>query len=427
MPLPDLTALSGPIGRATARTSVVLGLRLLVQTSTLLLVARLLGPQQFGAFAGAAALAVVLGTLSTFGMHFVLLEEVSRDPAQRHEVLRYAVPTTLLLGSVLLVTYLLISPLVLAGAGIGLLALVAIGGTEMVLQPLFGLPTTEHWARGRVARSQLLTILPLAVRLLAACTVFLSHPADPLKSYVYGYFFASLTALFIATLSMPAPWPALRCWRLPSRGELRHAGGYAALAITGIGPAELDKTLATNLLPLATAGLYAAGARIIGAATLPVIAMMLSALPRLFQEGQHQPQRTAHLLRFLFICALAYSVGLAALLWSFAPVFLWLFGPNYRGLPHIIHWLCLAIPGMALRMAAGSVLMALGRPWIRVGFELTGLVILVVTAMIFIKFLGAIGIPLALTFSEWTMALLGWGSIITNLKHKQLGERLERP
>ena len=50
--------MTGPIARGTLRTTFVPGLRLPVQAGTLLLVARMLGPQQFGAFAGVAALMV---------------------------------------------------------------------------------------------------------------------------------------------------------------------------------------------------------------------------------------------------------------------------------------------------------------------------------------------------------------------------------
>src|SRR5690625_5103504 len=95
----------GPIARGTVRTRVVLGLRLVVQAGTLLIVGRRLGPGAFGVFAGVAALAVLLGTLSTFGMHLVLLGEVSKDPARRGEVLPYAIPASLLCGSLLLGIY----------------------------------------------------------------------------------------------------------------------------------------------------------------------------------------------------------------------------------------------------------------------------------------------------------------------------------
>lgn len=399
--------MKGPIARGTVRTTFVLGLRLLVQAGTLLLVARMLGPHQFGAFAGVAALAVMLGTLSTFGTHLVLLGEVSKESTRREQILPYAVPSTLLCGGVLLAIYLLICTLALRESGVALPVLLAIGITEMWLQPLFGLPASEHLALGRIARSQMLQTLPLALRLAAAASVFLLRPADPLAAYGYGYLAASVLALGFATLTMPSAWPAPGLWHLPGTTELRETAGYAALAITATSPAELDKTLATKLLPLAASGLYAAGARVIGAATLPVIAMLLSALPRLFREGQDQPKRSARLLRWIFAAALGYSIALAVVLWFIAPVFVWVFGPKYHGIEHTIHWLTLAVPGMALRIAAGSVLMALGRPWMRVGFEAGGLIALLVAATLLTAKMGAIGMPLALACSEWTMAATG--------------------
>lgn len=409
--LANLPLLQGPIARGTVRTTGVLGLRLLAQAGTLLLVARMLGPSKFGAFAGVAALAVILGTLATFGTHLVLLGEVSKDPARRAEILPYAVPLTLLCGGILLVIYLAICTLALRGTGVSIAVLIAIGATETWLQPLFGLPAAEHLALGRIARSQLLTTLPMALRLVAAVAVFLLAPADPLTLYGYGYFAASVIALLIASATMPAPWPRRATWRLPCRAELRYAAGYAALSATATTPAELDKTLATKLLPLAASGLYAAGARVIGAATLPVIAMMLSALPRLFREGQNLPKRTTRLLRWIFVATLGYSVALAAVLWLIAPVFVWIFGPKYHGIEHVIHWLTLAVPGMALRIAAGSVLMALGKPWMRVGFEVAGVIVLVIAAAALAPPFGVAGMPLALACAEWAMTLMGWAMI----------------
>lgn len=94
------------IARSTLHTSIVLGLaRSLIQAGTLLIIARMLGPSQYAAFAGMAALAVLLGTFSTFGTHLVLFAEVAKDPKQRSHVLSYAVPTTLITGSILFFVY----------------------------------------------------------------------------------------------------------------------------------------------------------------------------------------------------------------------------------------------------------------------------------------------------------------------------------
>lgn len=413
----------GPIAQATLRTSLVLGLRLLAQAGTLLLVARMLGPHDYGAFAGIAALAVMLGTLSNFGTHVVLLAEVSRSPGEKAKILPAALSTTLICGSLLFGLYMLLATALLGAVGIGMSVMIALGVAELILQPLLNLPGAEHQGHGRIAISQLLITLPLALRLLAAGTVWLLHPVDPLCDYAFGYLGASALALVAATLSLDQTWPRLRDWRLPRPTELRHAAGYALLNLTGIGPTELDKTLALKLLPQAAAGMYSAGTRVIGALTLPVIAMMLSALPRLFREGRTDSVRSARLLRWVFIATIGYSLVLASLLWIAAPMFDLLFGSHYHGLGETIRWLVLAVPGMTLRIAAGSVLMALGKPWMRVGFEVGGLAVLATAALVLTPMFALSGMPLALTFSEWCMAGVGWLTILGQIRQPAAASR----
>lgn len=397
----------GPIALATLRTSLILGVRLAMQAGTLLLVARVLGPERFGEFAGVAALAVVIGTLSSFGTNLVFLGEVSKEPGRRMHVLAYALPTTLLCGTLLLAVYLLFAGVYLSASGVSLMVLLAIGAAEILLQPLFAFLSNEHLAMERIARSQVVISLPLVMRLLAASLVFMVDAADPLAAFSFGYLIASAIALSLATATSSAPWPTLRDWRLPSRSELHQSSGYAALAFTACGPGEIDKTLAAVLLTPSSSGLYAAGTRVIGAVTLPVIAMLLSALPRLFREGHTQPRETTRLLRWILVAALLYSALITAVLWLAAPAFMGLFGPGYEGISQMIQWLCLAVPGMALRIAAGSMLMALGRPWMRAGFEIAGVIVLLVCSLMLTGRLGVTGMAVALACAEWTMAALG--------------------
>lgn len=413
-----LDILRGPIARGTIRTTFVLGLRLFVQSGTLLIVARMLGPQQFGAFAGISALAVILGTLSTFGTHIVLIERVSLDHSTRRDILAYAIPTTMVCGGLLFGIYLLVALLALPEIGITSGMLVIIGITELLLQPLYSIPIAGRLAAGQVARSQSMHIFPLALRLVTAVSVFAWAPANPLAVYLVGYLVATLVALVFATATTPDCWPSIRHWRLPDRRELRHAGGYAASTFTSNGPGELDKTMAAKLLPLAAAGLYSAGARVIGAATLPVAAMMLSAVPRLFREGRAQPGRTARLLRWVFGSTLAYSLVLAGVLWLLAPFFGWIFGPRYHGLDNMVRWLCPAVPGLALRLVAGTVLVTLDKPWLRVGYEIVGLLVLALAAYFLSTRIGEVGMPVALALSEWVMAAIGIG-LIASARHTE--------
>lgn len=397
--------IKGSVTRDTLRTSLVLGLRLVVQAGTLLLVARMLGAGQFGVFAGIAALAVLLGSLSTFGTHLVLLGEMSKKPQRRASVLVYAIPCTLLCGAGLLLIYGLICIKLFGIENMPVGVLLLIGITELLLQPLLALMVGEHHALGRIARSQLLQLLPMALRLTAAGLLLLLQTSQPLVNYTIGYLTASILALGVGALTLEAAWPSWRTWRRPTQSERIEALGYAASSITRVGPAELDKTLALHLLPHGAAGVYAAGARVIGGVFLPVTAMILAALPRLFRDANNT--KGERLLVWMLGSALVYSVFLATLLWLSAPLFIYVFGADYDGINEVIQMLCLAVPGLALRLITGNALIAMGKPWLRAGFEVAGILMLTISAILLTAKIGATGIPLALVCAEWTMALIG--------------------
>lgn len=399
--------LSGPIAKSTIKTTFVLGLRLVVQAGTLLCVARMLGPELFGAFAGVAALAVLMGTFATFGTHLVLLGEVSKEPIRRAEVLAYAVPTTLITGSLLFALYLAIFQLGFSNLGLSLAAIACIGLTEMLILPLFLLPATEQLALEKTAQSQLLIITPLALRMLAALAVLLAAPEQPLTVFASLYLATALVALGMMKLYKRDGWLHIKDWHLPRLAQLKHSSGYATLAMTAAGPNELDKILAVKLMPLGASGLYAAASRVIGASVLPVIALLLSVMPKLFRTHNNDNQQNQRLTFLVIGAALIYSLGLAGTLWLFAPSIEWLFGVNYAGMSDMLKWLCLAVPGLALRISMANVLMSRNLPWARASIQILGMAILLFSAMIFHLKNYTFTMPLAFAISEWSMVLFG--------------------
>lgn len=410
----------GTIAKATIRTSFVLGLRLVVQAGTLMLVARMLGPGQFGAFAGIAALAVVLGAFSTFGTHLVLLGEVSKDKKQREQVLAYAVPTTLISGGILFLAYLVISSLMFSQIALPVSVVACIGITEIILMPLFVFPVIEQLAIEKTARSQLIMVFPLVLRMLVALGVILLTPHNPLNLFAWLYLLTAVLALLTVRFFSKDAWLRIRQWRLIGKKEFRRSAGYAALSLTAISPNELDKILAVKLLPLEVSGLYAAVSRIIGAAILPVIALLLSAMPRLFRENEKSLSRNRRLMDYIFISVFLYGLLLSGLLWVLSPVFEWVFGKQYAGTAEILAWLCFVVPALALRIAAGSVLVTMDKPWTRASIEVFGMLALAISAMAFFQHLGAKGMALALAVSEWGMAVMGVGlSMYLHNKNKQ--------
>lgn len=406
----------GSIARATLRTSAVLGLRLIAQAGTLLAVARVLGPAGFGIFAGIAALAVLIGTLSSLGTHLVLLAEVSRNPEREDEVLRYALPSTLLFSLPLLALYIVLAAWIMPAAALSTWVLLAIGVSELVLQPLLNMTSVQQLGRERIAFSQLLLVSPLLLRLLAAVALLILKPEDTISVYALFYVLASVLALVLAYSLLPRPWPAPASWRRIRFAELKASIGYAFLNITAAGPAELDKALSIKLLSAHAAGLYAAAARVIGAAILPVVALMVSVMPRFFRAAGSYEETHKRLVAWVFGVSLVYGVGLAVVFGLAADLLDHLYGAQYRGVGEVLRWLCPAIPALALRMAAGNILMSQDRPWVRVGFEIIGLGTLMLCAIVLAPRYGVQGMAFALVTSEMCMAVSGCLFVYTVLR-----------
>lgn len=391
------------------RTSVVLGLRLVVQAASLLIVARLLGPGQYGAFAGIAALAVMLSTLSSFGMHLILLGKVSKEPSQREKVLSLALPTTLLCGAFLLLIFVLLCRFGLLEYGaVSLLTLVCIGLADIIVQPLCGLLAAQELALERTELSQLLLLMPLAFRLIIAFVLLVVDVSDPLAIYSYGYLAATCIAFGATTYLAGWPWPEIKNWQLPNLPIIKESAGYAVMNVTGNIPAELDKVLAVKLLSPLDGGLYSAGARVIGASTLPVGAIILAMLPRFFRDGSRMAATTRNLFSRVIFGTAILSVFLAAFLWAAAGVLSLILGSDYKSIDGIIRCLCLAVPGLALRTTIGNMLMTRGKPWLRSRFEVLGLLAMAVASIVLVPDYGILGMAYAFIFSEWTMAIVAF-------------------
>jgi O-antigen/teichoic acid export membrane protein len=94
------------------------------------------------------------------------------------------------------------------------------------------------------------------------------------------------------------------------------------------------------------------------------------------------------------------------MLWLLSPLLEVIFGKKYEGMSVVLQWLCLAIPGMALRIAAGNVLISMSKPWTKALIDSAGVITLTFFALLFLQPLGNISLPIALAVSELIMAIV---------------------
>ena len=400
----------GPIATASIRTTGVLGFRLLFQTGHLIVLARLLGPSQFGIFAAAMASAMLLGKLANLGTQYPLLRTTAVDISSATSVLRYAIPTTVAAGTILLVFFLPAAYLLTSTQqDFGVWPLIAIAIAELVASPLITLIAMAQLGSGRIARSQLTQILPLGLRFLAALTLFIVQPHDPLQMYASLYLSTSAIAIVAIVCIKAITIPNINTWRKPSLAELREAIGFGIMEVTTTAPSEIDKAIAPYLLTPTLSGLYTVAGRTVGALPLPVTAMMLSALPRLFRAAV--PGRDNILLLYTSLCAISYSIVLATTLWFLAPFIHHLFGPDYEYITNILRVFCFAVPATALRIVANNTLVSLSKPGLRTRCELLGITALVVGAFPLTQLFGVEGLALSFVICHWIIAASGFFSV----------------
>lgn len=404
------TLRQGPIGRATVRTSAVLALKLLAQAVSLILLAYLLGPSLFGTYAALASLAALFGGVATFGTHVTLLRDLTRSPESRDSSLSRAIGTTCFCGSILLAVYLAVALLLFQRLPASATVIACLGLSEILVQPLLLLSTAQRHANGRIALSQLFLTLPVLMRMLLLAALWAADVANPLPLYVAGHLIVVVLSTTISVLTLEARWPKPSAWRLVDHTEWRTTAGFALVTTTAQGPAEADKILAAKMLQLGDAGLYTAAARVVGASVIPVLSLMVSALPRLFHRSDRERPR---LMKWIFGASFLYGTAASLLLFTLAPAIGSLFGPAFDGLKGNVELFALAVLPLCLRVAATNILMTQAGPWTRIWTELTGLFMLMLLAVLLTPVWATTGLILAVTLAESLMAVIAWCQILS--------------
>jgi len=398
----------GPIAAATLRTSVVFGLRLALQALSLVLVARVLGPHLYAAFAATLGVAFLAGAVSTFGTHLVVLSESSKAEGQSIAALRFAPPVTIGVGLVLLAAYAGWVITWMRDDGISPVAILAIGVAEILAMPLLQLVAAELQGKGKIAGSQMLLLAPLVVRCAAIAIIQLTSPPDSLLAFALAYT-AGVAAIVLGTSATLAPWLLrIKAWRIPRWRQLKNCAGFAAVNLAALGPAEADKVLAFRVLEPLSAGIYSAASRVIGAAVGPIVALMIAASPRLFREA---PTSTVNgtairLERGLMLASVATGVSLAIALIVASPAFDYLFGSKYEGIGEIVAQFAWVVPLMGLRITTGNIVMTRGRPFVRAVTDALGLGVLCLAAILGAPQYGIAGMIAAVCAAETVVLVL---------------------
>jgi O-antigen/teichoic acid export membrane protein len=316
------------------------GLRVFVQAGYFILIARALGPHQYGGFVGATALIAILAPFVSIGGGNLLIKNVARDRGLFSEYWGNAIVMLTLSGIVLLLVVLALARFVLPSTVSWVLVLLVsisdllvVRVTDIVGQAFLAMSETQYTAK--------ILLLPYVFRLIGAAIVLLVfHRATAL---CWGWFYLGSTVISctiaVSLANKILGPPKLGLWRI--RGELAEGLYFGASLSAQTIYNDIDKTMLARLSTLDATGIYGAAYRIIDVAFTPVRSVMYAAYSNFFRHGRGGMAASYAYAKRLLPKMMAYSATVFLVLLFTAPLIPVILGSEYSRSVEALRWLAL--------------------------------------------------------------------------------------
>ncbi len=310
---------SGTLGRNTIWMFMGHGMGILIKAGYFIIIARILGPGQYGAFAGVVALISILAPFATCGSGNLLVKNVSRDHSLFRQYWGNCLLLTLVSGTLLGLAALGLSHIIL-GNRIPLMLVLLVSVADLFFARIVDVSVQAFQAFEMVAHMARLNVVAGTFRLMGAVIVMIavSHPTAVLWAIVYlGS--SSIGAIWgLIWVSRLLGRPALAIWRIAP--EFVEGCYFSASMSAQFVYNDIDKTMLTRLGSLDAVGIYAAAYRLIDAGFIPIRSLLYAAYPRFFQHGASGISGSTRYARRLLPRSGGYGLLACTALIVFAPV-----------------------------------------------------------------------------------------------------------
>ena len=316
-----------------------------MQAGYFIIVARLLGKENYGSFIVITASASIIFPFIALGSEHILVKNVSTNKASFRTYWGNTLVLLMSNGALLTFVLLLLSPIIFPGDIVWstiLLILLA----DLICLGLVDISYKALIAANMVKKTAQLGILSTCGKLLAALSlaVFFSQPNIGTWGYLYltSSVITALIAILVVNKMVASPRPVF--------AELKSnigQGLYFSISASANNiNAGLDKSMLGKLSNVAAAGIYGSAYRFIDVGNVFLLALFGASYTRFFQYGASGIKGSLafakRLLPILIFYAIASVTGYL-LLAPFIPVIL---GEEYREATNALFWLS-PIPAIA--------------------------------------------------------------------------------
>jgi O-antigen/teichoic acid export membrane protein len=354
----------GKLAKDTLVMSLGIGLRTVGQAFVFIVVARMLGIEAYGAYAAVLAIAGTIGCFGGFGIQTVMLRDVSRQPdcfplAWGRTLVVMGISSPLLMGFYFLFTWLLLP------GEISWSVVIGIGVAELIFTPIAQAGINAYQGHEHLGRAAWLVFTPILSRLVGALVLLaLIHivpDTPPLELWAALYsvtaILAAIYAVYRVNRDLGQPqWPAIKNTFTGLREGMLFASSGTALKLY----ADIDKTMLARLAGLEAAGLYSAAYRVMDMATIPVVALLTTSLPRFFRASREHIPGTSLIPWRLLPAPICYTTAIGLFLYFTAMWLPKILGSSFEPAVSAVQWLAwlplVSLPRLFLqtRLIAGD-------------------------------------------------------------------------
>jgi O-antigen/teichoic acid export membrane protein len=312
--------------------------RTLFQAAYFILLARSLGPGQYGAFIGAVSLIAVLTPFSVWGTDGILIRNVARQQETFPQSWGNALWMTCVFGLVLLAVVLLLLHLILLNR-VPLALVFWVGLSDLVLAGVVNLAGMAFLAFEMLGRTAQIGALLTGVRAICALVMLLFVPHPSATSWAILYFCSTAICAIYACMAVVGRLGYPRLSLVSLKADLRE-GFYFSLGLSSQSIYNnIDKTMLVRLATLEAAGIYSTAYRIIDLGLQPISSVLYSTFARFFQHGAQGIDETFRYAKRFLPFGVGYGILAGVTLCVTAPLLPIVVGRSFNGADEALRWL----------------------------------------------------------------------------------------
>lgn len=330
--------LTKPLVRGSLWLLLGKGMRLVLQAAYFVIITRVLGVENYGAFIGTTALVALVSPFVGIGMDMLLLKNVAIDKSLFKEYWGNALLMITVTGLIFISLLATVSPIFLPKSISPLLILI-IAVSDLIFGSIQGLAEISFQSVDRLTVSAQISIFNMFAKVLAALSLitFFTQPNVIDWAYLYLASSASTALLCVLLVHRSIGGPKLALARI--RPELAEGMYFSISSSAYTIYCDIDKTMLARLSTLQATGIYAAAYRLIDVAFIPVSSILSAAYVSFFRKGKDGIGAALKFSKPLLGISAGYGIAIGIGLFFLAPLVPIILGNEYANVSEALRWL----------------------------------------------------------------------------------------